>query len=188
MANVSAVRAKRFPGWRLCLAGLGGFAALVGLGLLMLVLSARLPSDRSVVENFQRNKPVYEKLRSMMEEDSKIRSVDHFGVVPENGFFSVSASEAGLDETRFRQYVKMLKQAKISGVYRDENGLRFAIGGWGWGIHGWRLAIAYRPSPPEKMVFRRLDFDSANALPVGETKWRQAYRPIEGPWYIWLIW
>jgi hypothetical protein len=153
-------------------------------GFACLLVSPRLPSDQSAVEQFRLVKPHLEQLTQMLSDDPSVERVADYGVVTDKSVIAVPPQKAGMTMERYQEFLKYLELAGAKSAAHRDNEFKFGIVGRGFASGGWRLAYVYRnspPAPPE--IIRTID----GFRPPGKG-WEQGYRHLEGNWYIWIIW
>jgi hypothetical protein len=80
----------------------------------------------------------------------------------------------------YERYRKLLRGTGVIRVAQTANEYRFVAVEPSRGKAGLSMAVAWRETAPEQMFSRLKDFrKSTNQL-------EQAYRPLEGNWYIWM--
>jgi hypothetical protein len=141
------------------------------------------PKDAALVAQFTAHKAAFEELRQMLAKDANLKSVQDWGVSSTSrGFGSSSLTEAGISKDRYDSYMQKLERCRVSSVIRDNDGCRFLVAASGFASKGYRICIAYRESKPETMLASLDDFKKTTH------DWQEAYRQIEGNWYLWIIW
>jgi hypothetical protein len=158
-------------------------ALLVGIGVWL--RGCFPPSERSVVRNFHKHEDAFERLLVMFDEDSAKTS----GVYPDRCWTADKRSwrppeELGISKDRHAEYRRLLKRAGAGSVIRRDDETCLGIAGSGFGSHGWRLGIVHRATQPGRIIPSLSEFTEYRR----KTKADQAYCPIEGNWYIWIIW
>jgi len=141
----------------------------------------RRPSDAKLIKQFYDNRNAFEKLREMLQQDAFVTRIAGDGISTAHTSAG-KPEEIGFPPGRYVEYVTALKQAGALSAIRDRSELRFPVAVWGFAGKGWRIAVTWRESPPSPLIPSLDDF--------GKTinKWDQAYRRIEGNWYLWIIW
>jgi hypothetical protein len=141
------------------------------------------PKDADLVAQFAKHKAVFDELRQMLSADNSLRSIEKGGVssMKERVLHSTLA-DTGISKERYDLYVAKLQQCGVSILIHDEDEFRFAVAGSGFASKGYRIAITYTESKPTPLLPTLDDFKKTTH------SWEQAYRHIEGNWYVWIIW
>jgi hypothetical protein len=139
------------------------------------------PSDSKLIKQFYDHRIDFEKLRTMLREDSKIIEVATYGIstTNRNEIDPLTSEQAGLPKQRYEEYLATLKSAGASlAVHNDFNEFYFLIARWGSAGNGWGIAVISRDSEPTNQVSSLDDFRNIPS--------REVYRHIEGNWYLWM--
>ena len=102
----------------------------------------------------------------MLQEDRKLDYVGDSARVATELIARGSTREGDYAERRYREYVKLIKEAHVIDAVRGKDGFLFPVKDWGAMGEGWTVGLVWMEGPP------RAD--------LGRT-----YKPIEGHWYLW---
>lgn len=155
---------------------------LVLVGLVFWVRSCFPPSQRSIVRQFERNREVFERVVAMLGEDTNVGAVSPSGVRCVLDVSSGTLEQAGISTQRYQEYLRLLKKAGAGSVTRYEEEILFPVGGYGFGMYGWVVFIAYRQTEPVNVVS-----SLRNVQPGGPAAKSGAYCPIVNNWYVRII-
>lgn len=153
------------------------FVAVILLGIVYFSFSdfedqEHLP-DELLIQKFHRDRAEFENLRSMLERDSYIFRIDDNWSDPAN-----------LSDEILTKYRRMFKQLGIPrGFYNRRNPLRIELiaSSQGWVTSGSTKGYEYRETKPESLEESLDQFHDGTV-----THWTQAYRHIEGNWYLYF--
>jgi len=166
-------------GLAICIALLIG---LLGFLFWRVNMGSKRPTDASLIHQFKTNQVVFEEVKQMLRADEQIGGVAGDYVFRTNSLVANSCAEVGISVERQKRYSDLLAQAGLQSVRRDGNEIRFPVARWGAFSHGWRIAIVWTDIEPKPTVANLDDFKKTT------NKWEQAYRPLGGGWYLWIIW
>jgi len=141
------------------------------------------PHDATLVKQFYDHRGDFEKLRAMLEKDSRIREVAAYGVstTNRNEIDPLTPDQAGLQTGRYEEYLATLKLAGASvAVHFDDGEFYFLVRRWGFAGEGWGIAVVSRAVVPTNQVSSLDDFSKASWPSEG------GYRHVEDNWYIWM--
>lgn len=138
-----------------------------------------MPSDKAMEENFRSHEADFEKLATMLKEDSNLAEVN-FG---EAYLRSHNRPKAEIPARRMNEYRRLLRQTGVDRITNFDGKNNFVFLFWsGWREnvpHETRKNYFYAEKPPSPLVD---SLDSAEELP-GERKF-EAYKRIADNWYL----
>jgi hypothetical protein len=160
-------------------------AALLQAAFLLNFLFER-PRDAALAAQFAAHKNAFEDLRKMLREDKQLAVAYRSGGVSSTNqvLGTCSLEEAGITTVRYEAYRAKLRECGAGSIIRDEDGCRFYIAGSGFASKGYRIAVSWRDSVPNPTIRIR----SLDDFRKTTNAWEVAYRPLEGHWYLWIIW
>ena len=133
-------------------------------------LHLRAPKDRELIASFQKHRVAFEKLRSMVIEDSV-------------GYLTESDMDRRVSDARKLEYQSFLTEIDSSLIIRsDLQSVRFIFAGGGLSAigPGWIKGIEYEPRSAEVAGDIHKDLDAPSSLADGGVYLRQ----IEPQWFI----
>jgi hypothetical protein len=144
------------------------------------------PKDETLIKHFNNNRDSFERLKDMLKADKEIGRISHYGISPKDSVVTKSPEEIGFPKERYEEYLKILRELKVPNVTWVGEDLRFFIKGWGFVDNGWRIAIIWRENKPQQLVDNL--YEACKRTPSSSQEWEEAYRHIEGNWYLWIVW
>ena len=143
-----------------------------------------MPTDASLVRQFESNKEAFEEMIKMLQVDQRVGGVSSRGVCNTN-INETSLGAVGISEDRYQKYLTLLKQAGAKSVIREErdNGIReirFLVAGWGALDVGWQISVMWTEVEPKLLI--------ANLDGLQKTTSHVAYRPLGDNWYLRIGW
>lgn len=132
----------------------------------------RHESDAALIENFNRHRAEFEKLRTMTVEDEGLRYLDDDRVWP-----------ADIDLVKLNEYRRLLKVAGLRrGIVRDEIHIEFLSSSAGWGPEGSIKGYVVLMEKPDRVR----EVESLDDF--AEVKEDTYYlRPIQDNWYFYFV-
>lgn len=97
-----------------------GFVAIAGLVLIVLPTS-KPPREEKVIENFNTNRPAYERLRVLLADDQLLR-VAEWGVETDSPMGIHHPREGGFSVDRYHEYLSLVKEVGAIGASRGRRG------------------------------------------------------------------
>ena len=151
---------------------------ILGLAALLFCAfySPHPPPDAKIIQNFQTHRADFERLRTMLQEDTQLDTVADWGTRMRHG--------ASLPTSRYDEYMKHLNQAHAYGACRAEGDPAYPsimLWGWGWAGHSWHLEICWLDQAPTNLI---ATFDNYRGRSSYEHPFI-AYRHVESNWYLW---
>lgn len=150
------------------------------------------PSDQSLERKFYKQRPVFEGLVAMMNQDWQMSRIDSgFTWRQDNVAWPRPESEWGISRKRWDDYRKIFRQADIDGgTTRPEKSSDVIIGVWSWGIVPAGISVSYlhcgqprngyvTTEPP--CIQKR---DSGAGMYPNSTSYGYRYKKIAENWYI----
>jgi hypothetical protein len=136
------------------------------------------PSDAEIIARFRVNRAQIEQLMTMMRSDRVLTRVD------DNWTDPADPTTVGISHERIAEYRRILNTIGFRrGFYYDPQSGRVTFIAWAVGFagSGASKSLMYLPrDPPPSPLVADLD---AYERPPGQ-QYVQAYRHIEGPWYL----
>lgn len=145
--------------------------ALLALPAVVL-LCGGLPSERTLVRQFESRRPILDTLRVMSDQDSAFIRIS-----PELVIGSTKATSESLSKERMQRYAVLLRRAgSEAGIARRGGVVEIIVGSVGLGVSGASNGYAYFPTPPpHEQILSRLAEGHAGAT---------FYRHLDGGWYL----
>ncbi|HZM05021.1 MAG TPA: hypothetical protein VFC44_18625 [Candidatus Saccharimonadales bacterium] len=149
----------------------------VGSALFVGISGRTLPKESKFVQLFKSHRIEFDKLRSMLQEDSQLVAVADWGV-------RMKRSTDSLPAQRYNEYLRLLKQVDGQVATRDEGkhaNPSIMIWGWGFAGHTKHLGICWLD---EKPTNQGVTLDGYH----GPGSYGHAiitYRHLETNWYLW---
>ena len=141
------------------------------------------PSQEQLTTEFYANKANYEALKKMLLQDQFVTVASHGTEFARRPYIWLSASEVGLPTARAQTYRRIMQNADIQRVDRNEDGeVLISMASWGMANQGWRISAVWRASPPPHLL-RSLD-----AFQKTSHEWETAYAPAAEGWYFRIVW
>jgi hypothetical protein len=159
---------------------------LIGIAFWGFHLWSSPPKDKTLIKCFYDNRDSFERLKNMLKADKEINGIFRSGIVPKNSVLIKSPEEIGFPAERYEEYLRILRKLKVPNVSWYEEDLRFFIDGWGFVDGGWRISIIWREDKPQKLVANL--YEARKSTSSSPQQWNEAYRHIEGNWYLWMTW
>src|SRR5437762_10024894 len=150
-------------------------------------LSTKPPKENKQIENFQDHRAAYERIREMLLADRSVRAVyTRFGVETGDSGLPHKPGELSFPVSRYNDYVALLKQVGSNAAFRSEGDHPelVCVGAWGagWAGNTRHVWICSADRKPANEV-RSLDDYYRNPQ-----RQRNAFRRIEGDWYLRADW
>jgi hypothetical protein len=160
---------------------------IVGCSLLVM-RGSQMPTDASLVRQFESNKEAFEEMKKMLQVDQRVGGVSSRGVCNTNIPIETSLGAVGISEDRYQKYLTLLKQTGAKSFIREErdNGIReirFLVAGWGALDVGWQISIMWTEVEPKPLITNLDDLPKETSR-VGHV----AYRPLGDNWYLRIGW
>jgi hypothetical protein len=135
-------------------------------------------SDKILIQKFQKNRSIFEKIRQMIATDPELHRVDEDWTDPKN------PAEVGVSTERIAEYRRLL--AKVGcrrgfDNYPASDGIYFISGTSGLAIAGTTKGYCYLESTPKSIVRNTETYKS----PEADDEYT-IFRPIEGHWYLYF--
>lgn len=159
---------------------------LIGIAFWGFHLWSSPPKDEILIQRFYDNRNSFEHLKDMLKADKEINGIFRSGIVPKNSVLIKSPEEIGFPAERYEEYLRILRKLKVPNVSWYEKDLRFFIEGWGYMDVGWRIAIIWRENKPQELVSNL--YKAWKSTSSSSQEGEEAYRHIEGNWYLWMTW
>jgi len=169
------------------------FFILKGLALVVLVLivavavmlfvtwySCLPPKEAKFLANFQAQRASFEQLRDMLQADKQVSRMGPWGVATTD-VIPHMPPDGGFPVERYQRYMAVFKQAEVRVAERSDArdpGLYFGIWGCGFGGYTQHVGICWLDKAPTKQI---ATIDGYH----GRTGLEQAFRHIDGNWYLW---
>ena len=129
----------------------------------------KMPTDAGLAQQYYTNQEAFAELKEILTTSASLQGAGTNG--------AVFASRERL------RYDELLRQTKVLKVIHDGPELKFLVAASGFASKGYRIAIVWRDSTPERIISNLNDFRKTTS-----GKWEQAYRPLGNNWYLWIIW
>jgi hypothetical protein len=155
--------------------------------LLVFVLGySKPPSERKLMDSFYAHRAAYERLRDMLQEDEQLFRLASWGVETTNSGPHHVQPGGDFPVDRYEQYLALLNQTGGRWVSRDrgKNPEIVWIGMWSTGGMGdaRHVEICWTSHAPQNQ------FDSLDNYYRNPARKRDAFRHIEGNWYLHADW
>jgi hypothetical protein len=134
--------------------------------VLFFIFSKRFPSDAALVGQFNRNRPAFLELNSML--------VTNSPADPLKETMSVWSME------HYHKYQALLRQARVISVSHSGSEVRFQITGPTVPGKGLRVAVTWTESEPDPLIASVDDFRKLPGQPD------HAYRALGNGWFLWV--
>jgi hypothetical protein len=143
---------------------LGGWA-LLGL-LSWVVPPPERPTDAVLTQQYFSNRTAFAELRDLLVANPSL----------------VDSSSTNASPQVWQRYTGLRQKTGVSRAYHDGGEYRFLIAGSGFASKGYRIAIVWRNTTPDRLIANLDDFRKTTH------EWEHAYRRLEDGWYLWIIW
>jgi hypothetical protein len=141
-----------------------GAIVLGAVTILFLMFSRRLPSDATLVRQFNRERSAFIELASMLATNSPAD--------PAHETMAVWSME------HYKRYRVLLRQARVLEVFRDGSEVRFQVAGPTLKGKGRRIAVAWSEAQPEPLIGSLDEFRKLSDQPD------HAYRALGDGWFL----
>jgi hypothetical protein len=150
-------------------------AAAVTFFVLPGLSALRPPSDSGMVRDFRAHTAQFDELVDMLQQDAGITRI---GPV---GDWQQDINSPNTPPERVARYRVLMSELRIEAIDRAYEGLRLYRASFGLAVSGWAKGYVYSASPGP--LTKGETADDAGDASAGE-----AWRPIEGDWYLWYSW
>jgi hypothetical protein len=136
-------------------------SCVVLVGVVLLILPSKPPPEATLIQTFTAHRPVYERLRDMLEADGQVRAVYlRFGVETVGSGLPRAPSEVNFPVTRYNEYVALLGQIGSAEVFRsgDHSGVCNVVWAHGFGGDTRHVQICWEAHQPANIVASLTDY------------------------------
>ena len=134
-----------------------------------------MPSDKAMEENFRAHEADFNKLVTMLKEDSNVETVDLQSAFT----FDVPRQKLELPSQRLNEYRRLLRQINVKSVSRGETDFIFPAWSSGLMLDKAKFYV-YSEKPPSSLVD---SLDKTANLPLSDGD-IVGYKRISGNWYL----
>jgi len=157
--------------------------AAIGAWLWHLKTKSLPPKESYFIQNFHDHRAAFERLREMLEADKQLVKLGGWGVSTESSLVPLIPPKGDFPETRYREYLALLKEAGGRVVYRGRGEqANPGIGLWAWGFAGntRHVGISWLDREPVGQLVATIDGPRAPS-----SQGKTVFRKVEGNWYLW---
>lgn len=143
---------------------------------------SRTPSDQKLLDNFSRHRDTFNQLVKMKQDDRVLYRLANNWTVENEATPSNNPIVGGFKSNRLAKYQRLMNEAKVpGGLSSSEDGTEVDFTYWYWGSgisSSTNKGYAYLTVPPKETL------PSLDGCQPDEKNGVEAYRHIEGPWYL----
>jgi hypothetical protein len=136
---------------------------------------AQKPSDEQMIREFKGHSAEFQELLGMIQAD---KGIQHIGTSP--GDWQMDTGTASIPQARVAEYLRLMQDLRIEAVDRNGATIELTRASWGAFLKGWSKSYVFSEVEPSPLL------KNTDSLP-GEDSVEEAYRRIEGNWYIYHI-
>jgi hypothetical protein len=157
----------------------------IGIGVIALLIANAPPKDEELIKNFEQHRDSYDKLRALIEGDSRISRLAGWGYHLEDSPVVSAPTDGGIPVEKYNEYIELLKKAEAEAIDRTRGEFpEVCIYVWsaGWAGNTKHAAICWLPNA----VTNREDNVKAPSATLSEEAGtgRFALKRIERNWYL----
>ncbi|MHC9083966.1 hypothetical protein ACYX7E_02890 [Luteimonas sp. RIT-PG2_3] len=158
-------------------------ALILIIALLLSGCRVSPPSHEELTAELHANRAEYEELKTMLLQDRLVTVASYGTEFAKKPYMWSGASEIGLPTARAQLYQRIMQDADIQRIDRNEDGeVLISMATWGTANRGWRVSSVWRETPPSHLL------PSLDAFRKTSKEWETAYAPASDNWYFRIVW